>query len=128
VGPGRQGAAAKVAQVHGVGEAVGGHQQGGLGQLGQLVQEIACGAIDIGAPPSHDPLVVRRAAEAVKSGPLLEAQAHPGGPGQAAHLFEPGTPGPLGHNDLLQGSLGPPKGGQNGMAAVNDLGHMVRFL
>ncbi len=116
---------AEVPQVHGVGEAVGGHQQGGLGQLWQAVQQILLRTVDIGPPPGHNPLVVRGAADAVQGGPLLDPEADAGGPGQAPHLLEPRPPDPLGHDNFFQGGIGAAQGGQHRMAAVNDVSHRL---
>ncbi len=69
--------------------------------------------------------MVRGAAESVQGGPFLQTQAHPRGPGQPFNLMEPMPPGPLGHNDLFQGGVGLAQGGQDGMASVDDVGHIA---
>ena len=128
VGPGGVGAAAEVPQVHGVGEAVRGHQEGRPGERGQIVQEFAQAPVNVAAPAGGNPLVVRGFAEAVQDGPLGEPEAHPGGPGQPLNLREPVTPRPLGHDDLFQGGVGLAQRGHDRVASVDDLGHGVVAL
>ena len=123
MGPGGQGATAEVAQVHGIGEAVGGRQQRGFRELSQAVQQLSLGEAGIGAPPGQDSLVVGDAAQAIQGGPLPDPETHPSGPGQTPHLLQPGAADPRGHEDLLQWALRPAQGGQHRMAAVNDLTH-----
>jgi hypothetical protein len=80
MGPGGVGAAAEVPQVHGVGEAVRGHQEGRPGEPGQVVQEFPQAPVNVAAPAGGNPLVVGGGAEAVQDGPLGDARR----PGPAA--------------------------------------------